>query len=140
MSGNGSVYNSVYRTYITRGDAFGYREGNESSYQRDREFDLLNEDSHNSYEWFEVEPEPLTDEEIEKHFEEERKKKQNVRRDRKGRLEKGSMIAKKRSCDEEEILALYKGGFTVKKIVEFRGCSKSTVYNVIKEYKKKEKK
>ena len=30
MSGNGSVYNSVYRTYITRGDAFGYREGNES--------------------------------------------------------------------------------------------------------------
>ena len=52
-----------------------------------------------------MEPEPLTDEEIEKHFEEEHKKKQNVRRDRKGRLEKGSMIAKKRKGERTNVFS-----------------------------------
>ena len=34
---------------------------------------------------------------------------------------------------------MYSKGYTVKEIIELRGCSKSTVYRVIKEHKEKEK-
>lgn len=79
-----------------------------------------------------------TDEEIEAYENEEYRKKLNLTRDERGRLSKGATIAKKRSCDEEEIWYLHKLGWTVKKIVEVRGCSKSTAYNVIKKKKQKD--
>ena len=81
---------------------------------------------------------PTTDEEIALHDDEEYKKKLNLARDEKGRLKKGATIARKRICDEEDLWSLYSGGCTVKEIIELRGCSKSTVYNVIKKYKEKE--
>ena len=80
---------------------------------------------------------PTTDEEIALHDDEEYKKKLNLARDEKGRLKKGATIARKRICDEEDLWWLYSKGRTVKEIIELRGCSKSTVYNVIKKYKEK---
>lgn len=56
----------------------------------------------------------------------------NEQRDKQGRLEKGSRIAAKLSCDKEEIKYLYQCGYSVKTIVERLKCSKSTVYNAIK--------
>ncbi len=83
---------------------------------------------------------PLTDEEIAAYYDEQYRKKLNLTRDERGRLSKGATIAKKRNCDEEDIWSLYSTGhWTVKEIVALRGCSKSTVYNVIKKYKEKEK-
>ena len=86
---------------------------------------------------FEYSPSPPTDEEIALYNDEQYKKKLNLARDEKGRLKKGATIARKRICDEEDLWSLYSGGYTVKKIIELRGCSKSTVYNVIKKYKEK---
>ena len=88
---------------------------------------------------FEYSPSPPTDEEIALYNDEQYKKKLNLARDEKGRLKKGATIARKRICDEEDLWSLYSGGYTVKEIIELRGCSKSTVYNVIKKYKEKEK-
>ena len=59
----------------------------------------------------------------------------NEKRDKRGRLEKGSRIASRLSCDKYEIRYLYQTGHSVKQIVEHLGCSKSTVYKVIKEMK-----
>lgn len=56
----------------------------------------------------------------------------NEKRDKRGRLEKGSRIAAKPSCDKNEIRYLYKLGLSVKQIVERMKCSKSTIYNAIK--------
>ena len=86
---------------------------------------------------FEYSPSPPTDEEIALYNDEQYKKKLNLARDEKGRLKKGATIARKRICDEEDLWSLYSGGYTVKEIIELRGCSKSTVYNVIKKYKEK---
>ena len=86
---------------------------------------------------FEYSPSPPTDEEIALYNDEQYKKKLNLARDEKGRLKKGATIARKRICDEEDLWLLYSGGCTVKEIIELRGCSKSTVYNVIKKYKEK---
>lgn len=62
-----------------------------------------------------------------------------IQRDEKGRLKKDSMIARKRNCDEDSIWWYYmEEGMSVKDIVALLGCSKSTVYNVIKKFKKKE--
>ena len=80
---------------------------------------------------------PPTDEEIDLYNDEQYKKKLNLARDEKGRLKKGATIARKRICDEEDLWWLYSKGRTVKEIIELRGCSKSTVYNVIKKYKEK---
>lgn len=88
---------------------------------------------------FEYSPSPPTDEEIALYNDEQYKKKLNLARDEKGRLKKGATIARKRICDEEDLWWLYSKGRTVKEIIELRGCSKSTVYNVIKKYKEKEK-
>lgn len=60
----------------------------------------------------------------------------NIHRDKKGRLNKGAQLAKKIKCDEYMIRRLYKEDIPVRTITLLLGCSKSTVYNVIKQYKK----
>lgn len=62
----------------------------------------------------------------------EREKEHNVIRDKRGRLNKGARLAEKESCNENEIWSMYTEGNTVKEIVSFLGCSKSTAYNIIK--------
>lgn len=68
-------------------------------------------------------------------YREEQEKKRNVNRDKRGRLNKGARLAQKDSCDIKKIWLLYQNGVTVKEIVHRLGCSKSTVYNVVKERK-----
>ncbi len=81
---------------------------------------------------------PLTDEEIDAYEDKEYRKALNISRDEKGRLTKGSVLAKKRNCDEDDLWFLYnQSGCSVKEIVALRGCSKSTVYSVIKKHKQK---
>lgn len=63
----------------------------------------------------------------------------NIKRDKRGRLNKGALLAKKDTCNEDKIWLRYKAGMTVGEIVEVMGCSKSTVYNVIKKRKSKDK-
>lgn len=75
-------------------------------------------------------------EEIKKGRHKEFEDKRNIKRDSKGRLNKGAALAKKDSCNEKGILLRYQGGMTVKEIVECMGCSKSTVYNVLSKNKK----
>ena len=69
----------------------------------------------------------------------ERRKKfeadRNIKRDWHGRLNKGARLAQQDKCDNKKIWLLYSSGLTVKAIVNIMGCGKSTVYNVIKEYK-----
>ena len=69
-----------------------------------------------------------------KQFEEEH----NIKRDKKGRLNEGAILAKKDNCDELSIIIRYKSGMPVKEIVKDLNCSKSTVYNVISKYKKQQ--
>lgn len=66
-------------------------------------------------------------------------KQHNIKRDKRGRLNKGALLAKKDTCNEDKIWLRYKAGMTVGEIVEVMGCSKSTVYNVIKKRKSKDK-
>lgn len=54
-------------------------------------------------------------------------------RDKRGRLKKGAKIAERDSCDEDQIWRLHTDGKTVKEIVDIMNCSKSTVYDTIKE-------
>ncbi len=54
-------------------------------------------------------------------------------RDSRGRLKKGAKIAEKGKCDREEIWRLHTKGKTVREIVEIMQCSKSTVYDTIKQ-------
>lgn len=54
-------------------------------------------------------------------------------RDSRGRLKKGAKIAEKGKCDREEIWRLHTIGRTVREIVEITHCSKSTVYDTIKQ-------
>lgn len=56
----------------------------------------------------------------------------NENRDVRGRLKKGSRIAVKMNCDKDIIRNHYRMGLSVKDIVEKLGCSKTTVYNAIK--------
>ena len=69
---------------------------------------------------------------------EERRKfeeKRNIKRDKHGKLNKGALLALKDCCDKDKIWQLHCSGKTVKRIVEIMGCSKSTVYNVLKMHK-----
>lgn len=66
-------------------------------------------------------------------YREEQEKKRNVNRDKRGRLNKGARLAQKDSCKADKILSLYQNGMTVREIVDQLRCSKSTVYNVLKE-------
>lgn len=59
----------------------------------------------------------------------------NIKRDKRGRLNKGALLAKKDCCNEDEIWLRYMSGMSAKQIVDCMGCSSSTVYNVIKKYK-----
>lgn len=59
----------------------------------------------------------------------------NIKRDKRGRLNMGALLAKKDCCNEDEIWLRYMSGMSVKQIVDCMGCSKSTVYNVIKKHK-----
>lgn len=60
----------------------------------------------------------------------------NIKRDKRGRLNAGALLAKKDCCNEDMIWLRYASGMSPKQIVDCMGCSKSTVYNVIKKYKK----
>ncbi len=93
-------------------------------------------DEYNLYEYYDENP--MTDEEIDAWEDKEYRKTLNLSRDEKGHLKKGAVLAKKRNCDEDDLWYLYsKAGWSVKEIVAVRGCSKSTVYNVIKKHKQK---
>ena len=65
--------------------------------------------------------------------------KHNIVRDKRGRLNKGALLASKDNCQAEKILLRYASGMSVREMVECLGCSKSTVYNVIKKYRGKTK-
>lgn len=56
----------------------------------------------------------------------------NEKRDKRGRLAKGSRIAAKINCDKDLIRNHYRMGLSVKEIAEKLECSKTTVYNAIK--------
>ena len=58
----------------------------------------------------------------------------NIKRDSKGRLNKGSRLAQKDNCNEYRIKAFLGLGYSVKRIVAMLHCSKSTVYRVKKQY------
>ena len=73
----------------------------------------------------------LSEEDKRKKFEEL----QNIKRDSKGRLNKGARLAKKASCNETKIYLMYELGATVKEIIEMYGCSKSVVYRVLAKHK-----
>lgn len=75
---------------------------------------------------------------IEENFKRRREERRNIRRDEKGRLKKGARLAQKDSCDVAAIWLRYTAGMSVKEIVESRGCSKSTVYKVLKQQKEKQ--
>lgn len=73
----------------------------------------------------------FSEEDTKKNFEELR----NIKRDNKGRLNKGAKLAKKDSCNEMKIYLMHELGATVKEIVEHYGCSKSVVYRVLAKHK-----
>ncbi len=58
----------------------------------------------------------------------------NIKRDEKGRLNKGAKLAKK--DDTDDIIIWLRLGWPVKQIVETLGFSKSTVYRIKKQYEK----
>jgi len=62
-------------------------------------------------------------------------KQRNIQRDKRGRLNKGALLAQKESCDKDKIWLMKMSGMTVQEIVDCMGCSKSTVYDVIKQRK-----
>ena len=72
--------------------------------------------------------------EKEKSFDE----KHNIKRDSKGRLNKGALLAKKEAYNEAKIYLLFAAGASAKEIVEHSACSKSTVYRIISKYNKKQ--
>ena len=73
----------------------------------------------------------LSEEDTNKKFEELR----NIKRDSKGRLNKGAKLAKKDTCNETKIYLMHELGATVKEIVAYYGCSKSVVYRVLAKHK-----
>ena len=73
----------------------------------------------------------ISEDNARKEFEEIR----NIKRDSKGRLNKGALLAKKDSCNGSKIYLMHEMGATVKEIVEHYGCSKSAVYRILAEHK-----
>lgn len=91
--------------------------------------------------------EEWVDREIEKQCkeqEEQRKRewdeKHNIHRDKRGRLNKGALLASKDNCSEVGIQLRYDSGMSAKEIVDCMKCSKSTVYNVIAKHRNKKRK
>ena len=70
---------------------------------------------------------------IETEYDRER----NIKRDWHGRVTDGSRLAQQDRCDKDKIWQLRCSGMPVKEIVKYMGCSKSTVYNAIKEHREK---
>lgn len=66
----------------------------------------------------------------------EKEKAHNVRRNKQGRLLKGSRLAQKDNINKEKIILMREIGMTVNQIKEIMGCSKSTIYNILKDMKK----
>ena len=81
--------------------------------------DFEEQEDYIDYEW--------VDKECERQRKEEWDKKHNVHRDKRGRLNKGALLASKDSCNEQGILLRYDSGMSVKEIVNCMECSKSTV-------------
>ena len=73
----------------------------------------------------------LIKEEQRRQFEEQR----NIDRDEKGRLNKGARLAHKESCNEIKIWLMYCAGMSVKEIMEYMKCSRTSVYRIIKKNK-----
>lgn len=63
----------------------------------------------------------------------------NIKRDKRGRLNRGARLAKKDNCNEAEIWRLHMKGMSAQKIAADMDCSKSTVYNAIKKGKERMK-
>ena len=61
--------------------------------------------------------------------------KRGIRRDRKGRLKKGSQLAKRYDNKEVDIWLRYSAGMTPAQIIKTTRYSKSSVYDVIKKKK-----
>ena len=78
-----------------------------------------------------------TEEEHRRQVREEFEKRRNIKRDEKGRLNKGAKLAHKDRCNEWVIINYYVGGLSVKEIVKATGAGKSTIYNMIKKYKER---
>lgn len=87
--------------------------------------------------WWEEYSDEELDAIIKKGIVKEFNRKRNIRRDDKGRLNKGAKLAKKDACNEQKIIMWLRMGFSVKEIVMALGCSKSTVYRVKKKYEEK---
>ncbi len=58
-----------------------------------------------------------------------------IKREKNGRLKKGSQLAKKYEHKESNIILRYAAGMKPSQIVETTGYGKSSVYDVIKKYK-----
>ena len=139
-------YNAQYGTWITKGSPFleepaaevrSYSVGEYINRARDIP-DPDNYEDCRYYDYDDYEPAQPSDEEIEASLDEQYREQLNTDRDEKGRLKKGAKIAGKRSCDGTDIWWLYsERNYSVKEIVELKGCSKSTVYNVIKKHKER---
>lgn len=89
--------------------------------------------------WWEYYSDEELDAIIKEDIKKEFNRKRNIRRDEKGRLNKGAKLAKKDACNEQKIIMWLRMGFSVKEIVEALGCSKSTVYRVKKQYEEKKR-
>lgn len=83
---------------------------------------------------FDYVDEEWLDRECEKQRRKEWDEKHNIHRDKRGRLNKGALLAGKDCCNEQGILLRLASGMSVKEITECMGCSKSTVYNVRKKH------
>lgn len=108
----------------------------------DKYFQMLKEDIMMSRIKQRVEEKKMLMEQQEKQVtfsEEDTKKKfdelRNIKRDSKGRLNKGAKLAKKDTCNETKIYLMHELGATVKEIVAYYGCSKSVVYRVLAKHK-----
>lgn len=141
-----SKHNSLYGTYITKGTPFLEEPAAEVRSYSVGEYFNRGRDIPDSYYYedcdcydYDYEPAQPSDEEIEALLDEQYREQLNTDRDERGRLKKGAKLAGKRSCDDTDIWRLYSEcNYNVKEIVELKGCSKSTVYNVVKKHGVKE--
>ncbi len=93
---------------------------------------LGNDSDSNNYDWvYELNDEKLY-ELLRGAIREQKEKEHNVRRNKQGRLLKGSRLAQKDNIDKEKIKLMRAAGMTVNQIKEIMGCSKSTIYNILK--------
>lgn len=105
------------------------------------EMEIKDSDIFDDYEEpFDYIDEEWWDKECEKQYKKEWDEKHNIHRDKRGRLNKGALLASKDSCNEYGILLRLASGMTVNEITECMGCSKSTVYHVRKKHREQNRK